>query len=47
MLGTVHIDNLSTLAMPRCGRFVFIYADDIILLAPSVVNLSGRALNCL
>ena len=39
VLFAIYIDNLSTLAMPRCGRFVFIFADDIILLAPSVTEL--------
>ena len=30
---------MSTLSTPRCGHFVFVYADDIILLAPSVAEL--------
>ena len=39
VLFAIYIDNLSTLAMPRCGRFIFAYADDIILLAPSITEL--------
>ena len=39
VLFAIYIDNLCTLAVPRCGRFVFIYADDIILLDPSITEL--------
>ena len=39
ILFAIYVDNLSTLALPRYGRFVFIYADDIILLAPSITEL--------
>jgi len=35
ILFAIYIDNVSTFAVARCGRFVFIYADDIILLYPS------------
>jgi len=37
----LYIGNVSTLSTPRCGHFVFVYADDIIFLAPSVTEL-GR-----
>jgi len=38
-MATVYIDNVSTLAAPRYERFVFIYADYIILLDPSITEL--------
>ena len=39
VLFAIYIDNISTLSTLRCGHFVFVYADDIILLAPSVTEL--------
>ena len=31
VLSAVNIDNVSTLYTPRCGHFVFVYTDDILL----------------
>ena len=39
ILFAVYIDDISSLSAPRYGHFVFVYADDIMLLAPSVTEL--------
>jgi len=41
ILFAIYIDDVSTLTAPRYGHFVLVYADDIILLAPSVTELEG------
>jgi len=46
VLFPIYIDHLSTLAVPRCRRFVFIYADDVILLAPSITELEKLLHEC-
>ena len=46
VLFAIYIDNLGTLAVPRCGHFVLIYADDIILLAPSITELEKLLHTC-
>ena len=39
ILFAIYIDNVSTLSTPLYGKFVFVYADDIILLSPSLTEL--------
>jgi len=34
----VYIDDLSKLSVPRNGHFIFMYADDIIILTPSITE---------
>jgi len=38
VLFAVYIDDLSKLSVPRNGHFIFMYADDIILLTPSITE---------
>jgi len=34
----VYIDDLSKLSVPRNSHFIFMYADDIIILTPSITE---------
>jgi len=38
VLSAVYIDDLSKLSVPRNGHFIIMYADDVIILTPSITE---------
>jgi len=38
-LFAIYLDDLSEICTPNCGRFIILYADDILLMTYSVVDL--------
>jgi len=38
-LFAIYLDGLSEICTPNCGRFIILYADDILLMTYSVVDL--------